>query len=46
MSGVNCGKEHGTIERTVKKIKNIKKKKMTRNNVRARLKKEAENGEY
>jgi hypothetical protein len=28
------------IERTIKKIKNIEKKKRTRNNIKARLKKE------
>lgn len=42
MSGINCSNNNGHIDRTVKKIKYIRKKKSTRNNVRARLKKEVQ----
>lgn len=37
---------NGHIERTVKKIKYVRKKKSTRNNIRAKLKKEAFNGDF
>lgn len=38
--------KNGFIDRTIKKIKYIRKKKLTRNNLRAKLRKDVQYGDY